>query len=1016
MSKEENIRAGIAAAKSGDLVRAAAYFAQVVQEDPQSEQGWFLLGASCSDPAQREYCFRRVLTINPGHAGAKQLLERLSEPAPSAPAPNSQEPGPPAPSYVDQPPSPEAIKLEEPSDEPLETPAPGSPPPSYADQPPNPEAINPEEFPDESRDVPAPGPPAPAYADQPPGPEAINPEVPSDESRDAPAPSPLSPANTDQPPGPEAIRPEVPSDESPVAPDPNPPAPFYADQPPGPEALRPEVPPDEPRDRPAPFYADQPPGPETLRPEEPPDESPTAPAPSKEDDFREQLLDAQKPLPPLPISAAAPREVQLAAPPPRKRSRTGLIIALLFIAALIVCGVGVIFLYLNGQLTQLLSPVPVDTQTALLLPAQTATNGPADPTSEPTATLLPPTSLPTPRPTVAYTPVFQEEACAFDTPLGVDVKCGYVVVPEDRSGDPSHTIRLAVAVYRSFSDNPQPDPVIFLQGGPGAEAVQLSADAYHVLVEPFLAERDFIVFDQRGTGLSDPSLPCDELTKTYSQDIHGLIAGSTRELVYSTSFYSCQGIMTVKGIDLKAYTTLESAADVKDIIDLLGYRKVNLYGASYGTRLAQVIMRDYPDIVQTAVLDSVVPVETNLFSKYPDAIDSGLKTLFAGCALDPSCNAAYPDLETAFWDLIDKLDADPVTVTTSNYPSGTITETVTGTTVMNIILGSIKNSRFISTAPQSIYRFKAGDYSTLVIEQSGLPFMFDGISPGLFISMMCHEQILSTTPEELQNASDRQIIKEYAWLPFYGDAKNIFNTCKSWGASGPVAGENYPVISDIPSLIITGAYDPTTPPMYARQIAAQLSHSYYFEFPNQGHTPTASDSSGCAMHVVLQFLDDPSTEPDRTCLNELQPVDFVVPYTGEPPIELKNVRVGGVSLDVPSDWNSLDGGFYYRGNSPFDITEVGILRVPISSTDIEDWFSQKAYGYRGLDSALVPAGQRIAHGFTWKLFTSSSYGRPVDVAMADDGSWSNVVVMFCNQDEHDALYQTVFLSMLDSAN
>ncbi len=773
--------------------------------------------------------------------------------------------------------------------------------------------------------------------------------------------------------------------------------------------------PDDPRNMPAPFYADQPPGPEALKPEESQKGSPTAPAPSKEDDFRDQLLDAQKPLPPLPISAAVPREVQPAAPP-RKRSRTGLVIALLFIAALIVCGAGVVFLYLNGQLTQLLSPVPVDIPTALLLPAQTATNNPADPTSEPTATLIPPTSLPTPRPTVAYTPLFQEEACAFDTPLGVDVECGYVVVPEDRSGDPSHTIRLAVAVYRSFSDNPQPDPVIFLQGGPGAQAVQLSADAYHVLVEPFLAERDFIVFDQRGTGLSDPSLPCDELTKTYSQDIHGLIAGSTRELVYSTSFYSCQGIMTAKGIDLKAYTTLESAADVKDIVDLLGYRKVNLYGASYGTRLAQVIMRDYPEIVQTAVLDSVVPVETNLFSKYPEAIDSGLKTLFAACALDPRCNAAYPDLETAFWDLIDKLDADPVTVTTSNYPSGTITETVTGTTVMNIILGSIKNSRFISTAPQSIYRFKAGDYSTLVIEQSGLPFMFDGISPGLFISMMCHEQILSTTPEELQNASDRQIIKEYAWLPFYGDAKNIFNTCKSWGASGPVAGENYPVISDIPSLIITGAYDPTTPPMYARQIAAQLSHSYYFEFPYQGHTPTASDSSGCAMHVVLQFLDDPSTEPDRACLNELQPVDFVVPYTGEPPIELKNVRVGGVSLDVPSDWNSLEGGFYYRGNSPFDITEVGILRVPISSTDVEDWLSQKAYGYRGLDSALIPAGQRIAHGFTWKLFTSSSYGRPVDIAMADDGGWSNVVVMFCNQDEHDALYQTVFLSMLDSAN
>jgi pimeloyl-ACP methyl ester carboxylesterase len=544
----------------------------------------------------------------------------------------------------------------------------------------------------------------------------------------------------------------------------------------------------------------------------------------------------------------------------------------------------------------------------------------------------------------------------------------------------------------------------------------LAADAYDFLVTPFLPDRDFIVFDQRGTGLSKPALGCEELTKAYSQDIHGMIPVSTRELVYSNAFLSCSGLMSVQGVNLNAYTTVASAADVKDLVNVLGYQKADLYGASYGTRLAQIIMRDHPEIVHSAILDSVVPVETSLFSRYPDAIGSGLKTLFINCAIDPKCGAAYPNLEVVFWDLVKKLDTNPVTVTTSDYPTGTITETVTGTTVMNVVLGSIKYSRsMMSTAPQTIYRFNSGDFSTLVLSQSSMPYMFEGMSPGLFISMMCHEHILATTQEELQAASERQIIRDYAWLPFYGDVEEVFKTCQSWGATGPWAGENNPTISDIPSLIITGAYDPTTPPMYAKQIAGQLSHNYYFEFPNLGHTPTATDPTGCAMDVVLAFLDDPTTEPDRTCLNDSEKIDFVVPYTGSPPLTLRTIQANGVSVDVPRDWSSLGFGFYFRGNSPLDITEVGILRIPTSSAEIQDWFSLEAYGYRGLDSALIEAGKRQANGLTWTLLTSSSYGRPVDFAMADYGGQSLVIALFCNSDEHDALYRTVFLPMIDSA-
>jgi len=839
LSKDEILRAGIAAAKSGDLPQAAELFAQVVKIDPSSEQGWLGLGYCVSAPERREYCFRRVLALNPNNRIAREQLARLSKPDPI-----------PSPALVKQSPFIKTID-----------------------------------------------PPGPA--------EVVAPE-------------------------PTAVLEEA-------------------------SAVKQEL----------------------------------------------LLTNAVQTAP----NVIRPNQ----AIKKKKKSNTPLVAALVIIGVSILAisalGIGYVIFYLGTP-----SGIAAD-QPALSTQPSLQTRATPLPTSSPTPN--PPTPIPSPVPTVVYTPIYESMTCPFRV-RDASVNCGHLIVPEDRTGNPSHTIKLAVVVYHTQSQA-SAEPVVFLQGGPGAEAVKLSANAYDVLVAPFISKHDFIAFDQRGTGLSEPALKCDALTHMYLQDLHGLIDGSTRDLVYANAFRDCNGLMLAQGIKLRAYTTVESAADVRDLLAVLKYPKADLYGASYGTRLAQVVMREYPQIVNIAILDSVVPVDTSLFSNYSDSIAAGLKTLFTDCRVDPQCNAAYPNLETTFWDAVKQLDANPVKVTSSNYPTGLITQTVTGETVINVVLGLIKSSRYIEIAPQSISRFKSGDFSMLVMEQSSLPYTFNDIDPGLFINMTCHEQVLSTTLAEAQTEANRQIIRNYSWLPFYGSIEDVFKTCKSWGATAPAYGENNPTISDIPSLIITGSYDPTTPPVYAKQIATHLRHSYYFEFPTLGHTPTAADASGCAMDIVQQFLDNPSTEPDRTCLGELKPRVFVVPYTGEPPLTLKTVKSYGIKMVVPKDWHTAGGGFYYRGNSPVDITEVGVLRLPLSVNNIQDYFSLKAYGYRGLDGPLIAVGERQAHGFNWQLYTSSSYGRPVDIAMVNEGGGSIAVIEFCNKDEHEALYRTVFLPMIDSA-
>ncbi|HTX93104.1 MAG TPA: alpha/beta fold hydrolase [Anaerolineales bacterium] len=880
MANEEIIRAGIAAAKAGNIDQATALFAQAVKADPGSELGWLWLGKYISDKSQKEFCYRRVLKINPGNLEAAEGLAELTKPKPAPPV---------------QPVAPKPASL---------APVFSQPPPPQE----SPKTVSPFFFDDNFEEVPS---------------EPAAQEI-----------------NFNSPP-------REPSSELP-------------------------------------------------------------------------------PLPPLPEAkpaATAMESGEESEPTPKKKKTNGCLVAFTWIVliVLVIGAGGAGYLYSTGKLAQYLPIGPVATWTLAKLPTQNATQLAV---KVPTRTLqvrLTPTeatatTVPTPKATIAYTPIFEDSPCKFVKPIGVVVNCGYVTVPEDRTDPKSKSIQLAVVVFHSTSDNPAPEPVVFLQGGPGGEAVMLSADAYSILVEPFLSKRDYIAFDQRGTGLSIPALGCDELETVYKQDIRGQVPASGRDMIYTNAFRSCHGMMTIGGIDLNAYNTVNSAADLKDIVTALGYKQVDLYGASYGTRLALVTMRDYPSIVHSVVLDSVVPVEAKLFDEDPVRYGSAIQAMFDGCAADPQCNSAFPNLKTDFWNLVDDLDKNPISVTAPLLTGERLTETVDGSDLVGVTVALLKTTSLIDTVPESIYQIKAGDDSTFVAMQSSLPYEFEGINIGLYISVMCHEAVLATTPGDLQAAMDSQHdIGRYFRLPFFGDAQTLFNTCKVWGSTPPYPGENDPVVSDIPTLVIEGKYDPATPPAFGKQVAANLSHSYYMEFPNQGHTPTATDTSGCAFDTMLAFFDNPDQSPDMSCLANIKGVNFIVPYTGNPPLKLEKVDSTTYSALMPTEWENSYPGFYRRGNSDLDITQVAAFSTFLDTSELLRSLSSKLYGYGGFDAAPVQSGVRHANGLDWALYSTTSYGRPVELAMADSPNrGAYVVILFCHGDERTALYQTVFLPIIDS--
>jgi pimeloyl-ACP methyl ester carboxylesterase len=464
---------------------------------------------------------------------------------------------------------------------------------------------------------------------------------------------------------------------------------------------------------------------------------------------------------------------------------------------------------------------------------------------------------------------FAPQPCPFELPAeeveGETILCGTVEVPESRTGLSDATIQLAVVILHAVGEEQAP-PIIYLAGGPGNSGTA----AVEGFLDDDIREVVSIIFlDQRGTGYSQPSLDCPEITEGDSD----------------TATEDCYNRLVESGIVLDAYRSSENAADVNDLISALELERVTLYGISYGTRLALTVLQDPHPAIQSVILDGVYPPNVYAYVDDGTNIARVFGLIFENCALDEACNATFPDLDTIFVTTFENLNSDPLIVTNEDGEEAEFN----GDSLISELFSSFYITESIPFAPGLIYaaynrdvatlqEFFYGDGSASAPSHHLLRLRQepenDGNSEGMFYNFECADEMPFNTEDAIRaEAANLDMPPEWQEGAVQ-DALEVISLCESWVVTPSDESAKAATVSDIPALIFNGEYDPVTPPNWAEIAAETLSNHYMFTIPAGGHG--VIDMSECTASIAAQFLTDPYTEPDGSCVADMPPVQWVV--------------------------------------------------------------------------------------------------------------------------------------------
>lgn len=467
---------------------------------------------------------------------------------------------------------------------------------------------------------------------------------------------------------------------------------------------------------------------------------------------------------------------------------------------------------------------------------------------------------------------YQPAPCPFAGAAEIEgLECGVLIVPEQREKTDGRTLELAVAVLRSSSSDPAPDPVVFLSGGPGGSSVEfVPGRARSAFWNRIRQKRDLVFFDQRGTGYSEPEF-CSEMEAVFNAVIYRGLSEDQRLAELVSAAAACREKMHEQDVDLTAYNSAASAQDVADLRRALGYESWNLFGLSYGTRLALTALRDAPDGIRSVILDSVSPPNVAGWSDAGERFTRSLQLAFAQCADSADCRETFPSLEADFYNVVADLDSDPVVISmpeSSRFPDGRLV--VDGSLWLTGMFQGFYDRSFLPVFPLIVRESSRRNKDVLRALAERLARDPERNSVGMKYAVDCYEKLPFNTPEKI--GEDRRRYSRLApWFDIGGGSERA--VCEVWHDARAGGIEFQPVHSTTPALILAGEFDPITPPAYGRKAAQTLPNSTFVEVPAMGHA--VSPFTPCTRDLINEFLDAPDQPLDVSCVADLPTVSFV---------------------------------------------------------------------------------------------------------------------------------------------
>ncbi len=441
-------------------------------------------------------------------------------------------------------------------------------------------------------------------------------------------------------------------------------------------------------------------------------------------------------------------------------------------------------------------------------------------------------------------------------------RCGTLDVWENREARRGRRIPIKVVVFPAKATNPAPDPLFVIAGGPGQSATEFAG----LLIRDFAfarERRDVVFVDQRGTGGSNP-LHCS-LGDNFNEIIQSVAIGVDADLA---AVDRCRRELEERA-DLRLYTTPIAVDDFDDVRAALGYERINLFGASYGTRAALVYMRQHPGRVRSAILRGLGPVDLKLPLTVAADGERALNRLLGACDVDAACRDAFPALEESLKDAIKRLKREPAIVTTTDPRNATthdvrVDDQVFGTTIFFLMFVT----DWAKEIPRVVHGAARGDYAPLA---AFLPLNVLTAMPvhwGMRRSVLCSEDVSLTSEDEVRRASEDHVVSDTSNL-------GLLAACRQWPIGALPPGYFEPVRSDTPILAISGVEDPVLPPHRAEAALPSLPNATHLVVPGTAHGP---NFPGCVRELAAQFLESGSGKGLKAAcvLREHRP-DFTIP-------------------------------------------------------------------------------------------------------------------------------------------